>query len=41
VNLNAIAAVTRDVAGHVVLRLKGRKEVLQVSQAYAHLFRQM
>jgi DNA-binding LytR/AlgR family response regulator len=41
VNLNAIAAVTRDLAGHVVLRLKERKEVLQVSQTYAHLFRQM
>jgi len=25
----------------VVLRLKDRKEVLQVSQPYAHLFRQM
>jgi DNA-binding LytR/AlgR family response regulator len=41
VNVNAIAAVTRDIAGHVVLRLKDRKEVLQVSQPYAHLFRQM
>jgi len=41
VNLNAIAAVTKDLAGHVVLRLKERQEVLHVSQPYAHLFRQM
>ena len=41
VNLNAIAAVSRDLGGRVVLRLKNRQEVLQVSQTYAHLFRQM
>jgi DNA-binding LytR/AlgR family response regulator len=41
VNLNAVESVGRDLAGHVVLRLKDRKEVLQVSQPYAHLFRQM
>ena len=41
VNLNAVESVGRDLAGHVVLRIKERKEVLQVSQAYAHLFRQM
>jgi len=41
VNLNAIESVGRDMSGHVVLRLKGRREVLQVSQPYAHLFRQM
>jgi DNA-binding LytR/AlgR family response regulator len=41
VNLNAVESVGRDLNGHVVLRLKDRKEVLQVSQPYAHLFRQM
>lgn len=41
VNLNAVEAVSRDLNGHVVLRLKDRKEELQVSQPYAHLFRQM
>ena len=41
VNLNAVESVGRDLGGHVVLRLKGCNEVLQVSQPYAHLFRQM
>ena len=41
VNLNAVQSVGRDLAGHVVLRLKDCREVLQVSQPYAHLFRQM
>jgi DNA-binding LytR/AlgR family response regulator len=41
VNLNAVESVGRDMNGHVVLRLKERPEVLQVSQPYAHLFRQM
>ena len=41
VNLNAVESVGRDLNGHVVLRLKDRKELLQVSQPYAHLFRQM
>ncbi|HSW82656.1 MAG TPA: LytTR family DNA-binding domain-containing protein [Usitatibacter sp.] len=41
VNLNAVESVGRDLNGHVVLRLKERPEVLQVSQPYAHLFRQM
>ena len=41
VNLNAVASVGRDLRGRVVLRLKDRDEVLQVSQPYAHLFRQM
>jgi DNA-binding LytR/AlgR family response regulator len=41
VTLNAVATVTRDLRGNVVLRLKDRPEVLRVSQAYAHLFRQM
>ena len=41
VNLNAIETVTRDMNGHVILRLKDRTETLQVSQPFAHLFRQM
>jgi DNA-binding LytR/AlgR family response regulator len=41
VNLNAVESVGRDLQGHVILRLKDRPEVLQVSQPYAHLFRQM
>ena len=41
VNLSAVESVGRDLNGHVVLRLKDRPEVLQVSQPYAHLFRQM
>ena len=41
VNLNAVETVTRDLKGNVVLRLKDRPEVLNVSQPYAHLFRQM
>jgi DNA-binding LytR/AlgR family response regulator len=41
VNLNAVESVGRDLQGRVVLRLKDRPEVLQVSQPYAHLFRQM
>ena len=41
VNVNAIGAVSRDLAGHLIVKLKGRKETLQVSQPYSHLFRQM
>jgi len=41
VNLNAIASVSRDFAGHVIVKLKKRKETLSVSQPFAHLFRQM
>lgn len=41
VNLNAIAGVSRDFAGHVIVKLKSRKETLPVSQPFAHLFRQM
>ena len=41
VNLNAIESVSRDMNGHVILRLKDRTETLQVSQPFAHLFRQM
>ena len=39
--LNAVAKVSRDENGRVILRLKDREDVLQVSQPYAHLFRQM
>lgn len=41
VNLNAIGSVTRDANGYVILKLKQRREKLQVSETYAHLFRQM
>jgi DNA-binding LytR/AlgR family response regulator len=41
VNLIAVESVGRDLNGHVILRLKDRTESLQVSQPYAHLFRQM
>jgi DNA-binding LytR/AlgR family response regulator len=41
VNVNAIGAVSRDLAGRTIVRLKNRKETLQVSQPYSHLFRQM
>jgi DNA-binding LytR/AlgR family response regulator len=41
VNVVAIDVVTRDMSGHVALRLKGRDETLRVSQQYAFRFRQM
>jgi DNA-binding LytR/AlgR family response regulator len=41
VNLNAIGSVAHDAYGHAVLKLKQRKEILRVSETYAHLFRQM
>jgi DNA-binding LytR/AlgR family response regulator len=41
VNVNAIAEVSRDARGHPKLHLKHRKEALEVSQPFAHLFRQM
>ncbi len=41
VNMNAIAGVTRDLAGHLIVKLKSRKESLPVSQPFAHLFKQM
>ena len=41
VNLNAIGSVAHDAYGHLILKLKQRKEVLRVSEPYAHLFRQM
>jgi DNA-binding LytR/AlgR family response regulator len=41
VNLGEVAAVTRDLRGRHVVRLKGGDERLPVSEPYAHLFRQM
>jgi DNA-binding LytR/AlgR family response regulator len=41
VNVNSIASVSRDFAGHVIVRLKNLKETLPVSQSFAHLFQQM
>jgi DNA-binding LytR/AlgR family response regulator len=41
VNLDHVATTTRDLAGRVVLALKSRPEKVQVSRAYAHLFKQM
>ncbi len=41
VNANAIAAVSRDMLGHISLKLKRRDEKVRVSETHAHLFRQM
>lgn len=41
VNVHAIDSVVRDDRGNLTLRLKNRREVLAVSEAYTHLFRQM
>jgi len=41
VNINAIAAVHRDLHGRFQIRLKQRSEALQVSASFAHLFRHM
>ncbi len=41
VNVNEIAAVHRKANGALELRLKRHKQVLPVSSAHAHLFRQM
>jgi DNA-binding LytR/AlgR family response regulator len=41
VNVRAIAGVVRDLRGRAQVRLKSRAELLPVSEAYAHLFRQM
>jgi DNA-binding LytR/AlgR family response regulator len=41
VNVNAIAAVHKTMAGNLEVRLKQRKESLSVSAPYAHLFKQM
>jgi len=41
VNANAIAGVTRDFRGRMLVRLKKRDDTLLVSDTYTHLFRQM
>lgn len=41
VNLREVAAAVRDETGRVSLRLRGRKEILQVSRLFADLFKQM
>ena len=41
VNVSYIAGVTRDMRGHMALRLKKRSETLPVSDSYTHLFKQM
>lgn len=41
VNANAIAGVTRDFHGRFSVKLKTRTEKLPVSEAHAHLFRQI
>jgi DNA-binding LytR/AlgR family response regulator len=41
VNVRAIAGVSRDFGGHLVVKLRNRKETLSVSQPFAHRFRQM
>ena len=41
VNVNAIAAVTRDFRGQAHVRIKGRDDTLVVSRIYSHLFKQM
>ena len=41
VNVNAIAGVTRDMGGHLRVKLKERRETLSVSEPYMHLFKQM
>jgi DNA-binding LytR/AlgR family response regulator len=41
VNVNTIASVSRDFTGHMIVKLKNRKETLPVSQPFTQLFRQM
>ena len=41
VNVNAIAAVTRDFRGQAHVKVKGKDESLVVSRIYSHLFKQM
>ena len=41
VNANVVAAVSRSLAGHLVVKLKGRKETLPVSQKFAYRFKTM
>jgi DNA-binding LytR/AlgR family response regulator len=41
VNVNAIAAVTRDFRGQAHVKVMGRDDSLVVSRIYSHLFKQM
>jgi DNA-binding LytR/AlgR family response regulator len=41
VNLSHVVGVTRDLRGHLSLKLRQRDETLPVSESYTHLFRQM
>jgi len=41
VNVGEIAEVTRDLHGHLKIRLRGRPEALAVAEAYNHLFKHM
>jgi DNA-binding LytR/AlgR family response regulator len=41
VNVNAIAAVTRDFRGQAQVKIRGRDDSLVVSRIYSHLFKQM
>lgn len=41
VNVMAVAGVSRDFRGRLVVKLKERSEPLQVSDSFAHLFKQM
>lgn len=41
VNLHCVAGATRDDGGQVTVRLKNHGDLLPVSRAYAHLFKQM
>ena len=41
VNANAIAGVSRNFSGRVHLKLKNRRELIEVSQAHEHLFKAM
>lgn len=41
VNVSHVAGVTRDIRGHLQVKLKQRNESLPVSESYTHLFRQM
>ncbi|MBK9523123.1 MAG: response regulator transcription factor [Rhodocyclaceae bacterium] len=41
VNVKAIQDVTRDIRGHLMIRLKGIDERVEVSRSYSHRFKQM
>lgn len=41
VNINRIAAIHRDLRGRLTVELKDRREMLQVSASFAHVFKRM